>query len=158
MRVLGKLWVVAVGKVRSACWREAQAAYLRRLRRYADVQLIEVRDRVGRGLPDAVAVRREGDALLRASASARRRFALAVEGTLYDSRTLAAFLRRQVESFGSLAFLIGGPVGLAPEVTAACDGLISLSPLTFPHELARLMLLEQLYRAATILSGEPYHK
>ncbi len=158
MRVLGKLWIVAVGKMRTAYWREAQAEYLRRLRRYADVRLVEVRDVVGRGLPEAVAVRREGDALLRASASARRRFALAVEGAPMSSEQWAAFVQHEVETFGSLAFLIGGPVGLAPEVTVACDGSLSLSPLTFPHELARLILLEQLYRAATILCGEPYHK
>ena len=84
--------------------------------------------------------------------------ALSATGRQMDSPGLAAFLQKQIEIYGSLAFLIGGPVGLAAEVLTSCDDTLSLSPLTFPHELARVILLEQLYRAATIISGEKYHK
>ena len=79
-------------------------------------------------------------------------------GRLMDSATLAAFLQRQIETYGHLAFAIGGPVGLSDAVASACQETLALSPLTFPHELARVILLEQLYRAMTILKGESYHK
>jgi len=157
-RFMGKLIVAAVGKLHGAYWRTAQQEYLTRLRRYTDVTLIEVKDVVGRGTPDAVAMQREGEALLAAVKDARYTLALTATGRQMDSPQLADYLRKQIEVYGSLAFVIGGPVGLAPEVVAACDETLSLSPLTFPHELARVILLEQLYRAATILSGEKYHK
>lgn len=156
-RLTGKIMIVAVGKLHGD-WRAAQQDYLARLRRYTDVTLIEVKDAVGRGALDAVAMQREGEALLAAAKDARRVIALTATGKQMDSPGLADFLRKQIEVYGSLAFLIGGPVGLSPEVIAGCDDTLSLSPLTFPHELARVVLLEQLYRAATILSGEKYHK
>ena len=99
-----------------------------------------------------------GEALLAAAKEARRLIALTAGGKQMDSPGLADFLRKQIEVYGSLAFLIGGPVGLSPDVLAACDDALSLSLLTFPHELARVILLEQLYRAATIIGGEKYHK
>lgn len=158
VRLSGKITIVAVGKLRSDHWRAAQQDYLKRLRRYTHVALVEVKDAVGHGLPDDVAIQREGAALLAAVKDAHRTIALHADGKLVDSLQFAAFLRKRIEVYGSVAFLIGGPVGLAPEVLAACDEQLSLSALTFPHELARVMLLEQLYRAATILSGEKYHK
>jgi 23S rRNA (pseudouridine1915-N3)-methyltransferase len=158
MRFMGKVMIVAVGKLHSAYWRAAQQEYLARLRRYADVTLIEVKDVVGRGVPDGVAMQREGEALLAAAKDARRVIALSATGKQMDSLSLADFLQKQIEIYGSLAFLIGGPVGLAPEVLKNSDDMLSLSPLTFPHELARVILLEQLYRAATIVAGEKYHK
>jgi len=157
-RLSGTITVAAVGKLRAAHWRAAQQDYLKRLRRYTQVQLVEVKDAVGRGLPDAVAMQREGAALLTAAKDARRIIALHAAGKQMDSLQLAKFLRKQIEVYGRVAFLIGGPVGLSTEVLEACDDQFSLSALTFPHELARVMLLEQLYRAATILSGEKYHK
>ncbi|MFN2108060.1 MAG: 23S rRNA (pseudouridine(1915)-N(3))-methyltransferase RlmH [Anaerolineae bacterium] len=158
MRLMGKIAIIAVGKLHGAYWRAAQQDYLARLRRYTDVRLIVVKDVVGRGIPDSVAMQREGVTLLAAAKDARRVIALSATGKQMDSPGLADFLRKQIEIYGSLAFLIGGPVGLAPEVLKSCDDTLSLSPLTFPHELARVILLEQLYRAATIINGEKYHK
>ena len=88
----------------------------------------------------------------------RRLIALTPTGKLRSSPKLASWLQKRVEVYGRLALLIGGPLGFSDEVLAACDEQISLSPLTFPHELARILLLEQLYRACTILAGEQYHK
>lgn len=158
VRLTGKITLVAVGKLHGVYWRAAQQEYLVRLRRYTDVTLIEVKDVVGQGTPDGVAMQREGEALLAAARNARRVIALTATGRQMDSPQLAEFLRKQIEVYGSLAFLIGGPVGLSPDVLAACDETLSLSLLTFPHELARVVLLEQLYRAATIIGGEKYHK
>jgi 23S rRNA (pseudouridine1915-N3)-methyltransferase len=157
-RLSGWLDIVAVGRLRGGLWRAAQDEYLRRLQRYATVRLIEVRDCVGKGDPDTVAVRREGEMLLDASAEARLRVGLTHEGQALDSAGLAAFLRRQTAAHGRIAWILGGPLGLSGQVLAACGFRLSLSRMTFPHELARVILLEQLYRGATILSGEGYHK
>ena len=157
-KLSGQITVTAVGKIKAKHWRAAQDEYLKRLSRYTTIKLVEVKDAVGRGRPDAAALAREGEALLKASAGARRRIALTPTGKLMSSEAFARFARKEVEEYGRVAFLIGGPLGFSPDVLGQCDAQISLSPLTFTHELARVILLEQLYRAATIVAGEKYHK
>jgi 23S rRNA (pseudouridine1915-N3)-methyltransferase len=157
-RKIGKITIAAVGPIKKTHWQSAQDDYVKRLNRYTDLTMTEVKDAVGRGFADDVAMQREGNALLKATSKAQRRILLAPDGQELDSEQLAAFLNRQFEIFGRLAFLVGGPLGFAPEVIAVADDRLSLSRLTFPHELARIVLLEQLYRAFTILRGEPYHK
>lgn len=157
-QAFGRITVVAVGKMRTAHWLAAQTDYTSRLSRYTSFDLIETKDAVGRGRPDDVAMQKEGELLLAAAARANQTILLSAEGKTYSSPGLARTLRRQIEQHGHLAFLIGGPLGFSDEVRAAAAGTLSLSPMTFPHELARIMLLEQLYRAFTILRGEPYHK
>lgn len=157
-RVMGQMLIAAVGKLRTAYWLAAQQEYLKRLERYTNVTLIEVKDVTGRSIPDQVAMQREGEALLKAAESAAYKVALTPDGRQMTSPALAKWLQTTIEQHGRLAFLIGGPPGFAEAVVAASDFQLSLSPLTFPHELARVMLLEQLYRAFTILHGEKYHK
>lgn len=157
-KLAGQITVTAVGKIKAKHWRAAQEEYLKRLSRYTTVKLVEVKDVVGRGRPDAAALAREGEALLKASASARRRIALTPAGKLMSSEAFARFVQQEVVAYGRIAFLIGGPLGFSPDVLGQCQAQISLSPLTFTHELARVILLEQLYRAATILAGKKYHK
>jgi 23S rRNA (pseudouridine1915-N3)-methyltransferase len=99
---------------------------------------------------------REGRALLEARPAGATVVALDRSGSLLDSEELARGLVRWASP--SAAFLIGGPLGLHPAVLEAADRIWSLSPLTFPHELARVLVAEQLYRAVTILRGVPYHK
>lgn len=154
----GHIMVAAVGKLKRREWRAAQEDYLTRLNRYTDASLQEVKDAVGRGFEDAVAMSREGEALLNATADGQRRILLSADGRAYSSPQFARFLREQIELYGRVAFLVGGPLGFAPTVEAAADSRLALSKMTFPHDLARIMLLEQLYRAFTILRGEPYHK
>lgn len=154
----GHIQIAAVGKLKRREWRTVQDDYLQRLNRYTEASLLEVKDAVGRGFEDSVAMQREGEALLKATADSQRRILLSADGRMLSSRQLARLLQEQVEIYGRVAFLIGGPLGFAPEVTAAANSRLSLSRLTFPHDLARIMLLEQLYRAFTILRGEPYHK
>lgn len=154
----GQITVVAVGKVRAAHWSAAQDEYVKRLDRCTSFQLIQVKDMVGRGMVDAVAVEREGEELLRAAERAPVRVLLSADGRTYTSQALAIWLQKQIEGAGHVAFLIGGPLGFSESVRAAAPERLSLSLMTFPHELARVMLLEQLYRAFTILRGEPYHK
>ncbi len=153
----GQIDIVAVGKIRARHWQTAQEEYLGRLERYVAVRLVELKDVVG-SVPDAVALQREGGILLDAARAARRRIALTPAGEQRDSLALAQWLGQQLEQYGHLAWLIGGPLGFAPEVLAGCEERLALSRLTFPHELARIVLLEQLYRAMTVLSREKYHK
>ena len=158
MRLNGRLTIAAVGKIKNKAWLAAQQDYVKRLGWYTTVDLVELKDVVGRSVPDSVALAREGEQLLKSTTNSSRLIALTPTGTLYSSPDLAVWLQKRVEGYGRIAFLIGGPLGFSDEVLAACDEQISLSPLTFTHELARVLLLEQLYRACTILAGEQYHK
>ena len=157
-RAIGHLTVAAVGRLRERHWQAAQDEYVRRLGRYTDFQLVEVRDMVGKVQPDAVAAAREGEQLLAAAPRGSRLVLMTADGRQMDSPELAAWLQGQLEQYGTLAFLIGGPVGFDPATAAVAHERLALSRLTFPHELARVILLEQLYRAFTIWHGEPYHK
>jgi 23S rRNA (pseudouridine1915-N3)-methyltransferase len=156
-RRIGHITIAAVGKLRASHWQRAQADYVRRLEHYTVFNLIEVKDIVGKSMPGAVAVAKEGELLL-AAATGRRTILLSEDGRLQTSNQMAETLRAQLEQFGHLVFLIGGPIGFDEAVKAAAHDKWALSPLTFTHELARVILLEQLYRAFTILHGEPYHK
>ncbi len=157
-RSTGSISLVAVGKLRATHYKLAQDEYLKRLKRYTTFELIQVKDVVGSSIPDAVAKQREGQSLLAAATNARRTFAFTPTGKLMDSRQFASFVRKQIDVYQKLALLIGGPLGFSQEALASCDGQLSLSPLTFPHELARVVVLEQLYRAFTIINRENYHK
>jgi 23S rRNA (pseudouridine1915-N3)-methyltransferase len=157
-RLGGRLLVAAVGKIKEKHWQAAQADYVKRLNRYTDFQLVEVKDAMGRTVPEAVARQREGEQLLQAVGDMHRLIALSPEGKQMSSPELAEFLQKEVVTYGRLAFFIGGPLGFSDEVLTTCHLQLSLSLLTFPHEMARIILLEQLYRACTILSGEKYHK
>jgi 23S rRNA (pseudouridine1915-N3)-methyltransferase len=142
-----RLVIVAVGKVRDRSLRAATDEYLDRVRRYVPCDEIEIAE----GPPAKVAA-----AMARASAGASV-IALEVGGRAMRSEAFAAALARLgSRGKGLVAFLIGGADGLPPEASAGADDRWSLSSLTFPHRLARLVLAEQLYRGMTILRGEPY--
>lgn len=157
-RLGGHILIAAVGKMKTPHWKAAQEEYLGRLNRYTSARLVEVKDAVGHGRPDRAAADEEGRLLLKATRSAGRRIALDRRGRTPDSPELARYLEKQVDTFGKLSLLIGGPVGLSRDVLETCEDSLSLGPLTLPHELARVVFLEQLYRAATIINGEKYHK
>lgn len=132
------------------------AVFEERAGRYFDLEVVEVRP--GRGAPDAVR-EEEGRALLARLPDRCRTYALTRAGDGVASRELAEELR-EIGTYGpgAAAWVIGGAFGLSADVLAAADRRITLSPMTLPHELTRLVLAEQLYRAGTILRGEPYHK
>lgn len=150
-----KLQVVCVGEPSRPLAR-AIAEYEARAGRYFDLRIVEVR--AGRGDPARIRAT-EADALLSEVPERGRTFALAREGDRLDTRGLVDELH-DIAAYGSgaAAWLVGGAFGLSASVLAAVDRRISVSDLTLPHELARLVLAEQLYRAGTILRGEPYHK
>ena len=146
MRVL----VIAVGKLKERGAREWIDDYARRIGRYAEYQELELRD----GALGEVEER-----LRKAVPPRAQLVALEVQGKVMSSVELARFVGRCEESaLGPLAFLVGGAYGLPPAVSQAAQHRLSLSALTLPHRLARLVLVEQIYRAFTIVKGEPYHK
>lgn len=137
--------------------REAADEYLRRLRRYARVTELEVRE-AGKAGNAAAQRRSEAAAITQALASGAVTVALARTGVGWSSRELAKKLGGWRDQSRTVAFLIGGAEGLAPELVEGAAHRWSLGPLTLPHELARVVVIEQLYRAGTIVAGEKYHK
>lgn len=151
--------LIAVGKLRGAIWLPAATEYSQRLQRYVKFELVEIRDSISKGLPEAAALAEEGKVIAQALPPGNFLVALDREGKSFDSAQLAQLLQKQIGAgIRKLDFVIGGPVGLDKKILAQANLRLSLSAMTLPHELARVVLLEQLYRALTILRGEPYHK
>lgn len=149
--------VVAVGRPRSPGLAEAIRTYERRAERYFRLRTVEV---PAGGSGDEERDRaREGAAILEVAPDGLDLVALTREGGGMTSRGLARYLG-ELATYGlpGAAFAVGGAAGLAEDVLARARYRLSLSPMTLPHELARLVLVEQLYRAGTILRGEPYHR
>lgn len=135
--------VVAVGRVKDAALRAACDGYLERLRHYAKLDEVEVKDeaRLDGGIP-----------------AGSRLVALSRQGESWSSRELASRTERWEREARDVTFAIGGADALPDAVRSRADDVWSLSPLTLPHELARVVVYEQLYRAYTIRRGEPYHR
>lgn len=155
--------IACVGRLKEDYLLRAAAEYLRRLSRFAQVELYEVGDEpVPERLSAAQrteALSREGVRLLKGIPAKEPVIALCIEGKRFTSESFAASLSGWLESGGArCTFVIGGSLGLAPEVVSRANAMLSLSDLTFPHQLARILLLEQIYRACKINAGEPYHK
>ena len=151
-----QLALVAVGALRPG-FREMCDEYLRRLGRYAKASEVEVKE-AGR-LPEGPARRAEEAKRLRAALPQGAAIvACAREGQSWSSQQLAQRIDKWQLAARPVAVVIGGSNGLDPEFIAAADQRWSLGPLTMPHELARVVVAEQLYRGFTILKGEPYHK
>lgn len=152
------IYLIAIGRVKNTPLREACAQYEARTRRYVRLEVREVRDA---GLPDRDADRIrliEGEALLKAIPRDAQLVAVTRTGESRSSPDLAQQLDDWRQSNKDVAFVIGGAHGLNETVMKRAQSRLSLSQMTLPHELARLTLLEQIYRACTILRGEPYHK
>ncbi|HOX20749.1 MAG TPA: 23S rRNA (pseudouridine(1915)-N(3))-methyltransferase RlmH [Gemmatimonadales bacterium] len=151
-----ELWLLAVGKLRP-CYREACDDYLRRIGRRAKVHEVEVRE-AARAPTRAVQQAEEADRLRARIPPRAQVVALAREGRAWTSAELADRFARWEADARPLVFLVGGSTGLDPGLVTESESVWSLGPLTLPHELARVVVVEQIYRAGTILRGEPYHK
>lgn len=147
--------ILAVGKLRS-CYREACDEYAKRLRRYTPFAEREIRE--GRGNRSAEIERDEARRMLAKLPDRATLVVLTRGGSEWSSAELAARLERWSLQSRPLAFAIGGSTGLGGEILDRAEQRWSLGPLTLPHELARVIVCEQIYRAFTILRGEPYHK
>lgn len=153
-----RIEVIAVDRLRAPWAREAMEDYLGRIARYCPVERREVK--ASRG-DDARAVAEEGERLLAAAAGGPgdRIVALAPAGEPLASEGWASMLSDwRLDGVGRAVFVVGGAGGLSRAVIQAADRTLSLGPQTLPHELAQVVLAEQLYRAFTIQRGEPYHK
>jgi 23S rRNA (pseudouridine1915-N3)-methyltransferase len=150
------LSIIAVGKLRPY-YREAADDYARRLKRYVTIHEYEVRE-ASRAPNAATQLAEEAKRLDARVAAGAAVVALTRDGAGWSSRDLAAQLDRWLIASRPVTLVIGGSSGLDPSLLARAHSRWSLGPLTLPHELARVVVLEQLYRAFTILRGEPYHK
>lgn len=152
-----KITIVAVGKLKERYWRDAIDEYLKRMRPYVDIRLVELAD-----MPDTqkeMARRREGEAIIKALPFDAKVVLLASEGTTRSSEDIARWIDRcAVCAISHLVFVIGGSSGVSPAVRQRAEETLSLGAITLPHNLARVVLAEQLYRAFKIIRNEPYHK
>ena len=155
--------VISVGKLKEKPYRLMADEYLKRLSRfgkYEEIELPDLPEREGASPAEERQIRtREGEAMLQRIRPGDRVIALTIPGKQRSSEELAAEMAEaKNRGTGRLVFLIGGSLGLGENVLARADGEMSMSRMTFPHQLARVMLLEQLYRAEKINAGERYHK
>ena len=158
-----RVTVLCVGKLKEKFYIDAAAEYVKRLQRHCKLELIELPEQ---RLPDEPspaeiqkALRTEGDAIRERLPKGGAVIALCIEGRPCSSEELS----RRMAEFGvqgktQLTFLIGGSVGLDEDLKRQADWRLSMSPMTFPHHMARIMLLEQIYRAYQIAGGAKYHK
>ena len=143
-----KITIVAVGKIKEAFYREAVAEYVKRLSRFARVEIREI--------AEGASLQAEGVEILRACKGYT--VALAVEGEKLSSEALAAKIQKCTDAGKDITFIIGSSCGLSDEVKKAADYKLSFSDMTFPHQLMRVILCEQIYRAFMINNGSTYHK
>ena len=156
-----KICMVLTGSLRRSLLREGFEDYARRIRRYASLDVLEIRGSpMGRKAPRRASGLRDEAGRIRRRLMGGRYYTVALSNEraarAMDSEGLARFLRERLASSLDLAFLIGGPYGLDGGLLEEADMTLSLSPMTLPHEMAALVLAEQVYRAFTILRGEPY--
>lgn len=153
-----RLVVAVVGKLRHTELRGAILDYQARASRYWPLEVHEVREEKAAALAASEVITREGRRLREKIPPGARTIACHSAGDAQSSEQFAAMLQGARETGRTMAFVIGGAFGLAREILAGADITLSLAPFTLPHELARLVLTEQIYRAGTIVRGEPYHK
>lgn len=158
-----RVTVLCVGKLKEKFYIDAAAEYVKRLQRHCKLELIELPEQ---RLPDdpspaeiQKALRTEGDAIREKLPKGGAVIALCIEGKPCSSQELSRRMADlAVQGKTQLTFLIGGSVGLDEDLKRRADWRLSMSPMTFPHHMARIMLLEQLYRAYQIADGTKYHK
>jgi 23S rRNA (pseudouridine1915-N3)-methyltransferase len=152
-----RLIVAVVGKPRNAALAAAIDEYETRAARYWPLEVHEVREERASGISSSTVRDREGERLGDRAGSARI-VACDAGGKAFASEEFAKWLQRERENDRDTAFVIGGAFGLSDALLGKATMKLSLAPWTLPHELARLVLAEQLYRAGSIIRGEPYHK
>ncbi|HHX28342.1 MAG TPA: 23S rRNA (pseudouridine(1915)-N(3))-methyltransferase RlmH [Firmicutes bacterium] len=158
-----RIRITLVGKVRERYLREGAAEYLKRLRPYAHVELVELEDEsVPETLSEkqlALARQVEAERILRTLRENEYVVVLDVQGTQMSSEDLSRWIQeRALSGSSNLALVIGGTTGLAPEIISRARLRLSMGPMTFPHQFMPMLVAEQLYRAFRIGRGEPYHR
>ena len=158
-----KLTVIAVGKIKEKYLKDAVTEYSKRLSRYCKLEIIEAADEktpdhASVAVEDAIRAK-EGERLLKHIRDDMYVITLEIGGKMLTSEEFAEKIETLgVQGKSSIAFVIGGSIGLGEEVLKRSDFALSFSKMTFPHQLMRVVLLEQVYRGYRIVNGEPYHK
>ncbi|WP_372996279.1 23S rRNA (pseudouridine(1915)-N(3))-methyltransferase RlmH [Lutispora sp.] len=155
--------IITVGKLKEKYLKEAVSEYSKRLSKYCKLEIIEVPDEkapetMSRAEEEAVK-QKEGQAVLKHVKNDTYVVALAIDGKMLSSEGFSEFINSLgIRGKSNIAFIIGGSLGLSDEVLRRADYKLSFSPMTFPHQLMRVILLEQIYRGFKIMRGEVYHK
>ncbi len=158
-----RITIIAVGSIKEKFYRDAIAEYEKRLSRYCKLNIVQVEDektpdKMSQAQEDAIK-KKEADRILRHVKEDACVIALAIRAKMYDSEAFAEEIERLgIQGSSHIQFLIGGSLGLHQDVLDRADQTMSFSMLTFPHQLMRVILLEQIYRGFRIINGEPYHK
>ena len=158
-----KITILCVGKVKEKFYREGISEFTKRLSRYCKLEIIEVSDE--KTIEDAseteirIVKEKEGERLLKNIKDDAYVICLCIDGKQLDSEELSEKIEKLgIQGTSHICFVIGGSLGLADEVVKRADFKLSFSPMTFPHQLMRVILLEQIYRSYRIMNHEPYHK
>ncbi len=159
---MANITLITVGTLKESYLKDAVAEYKKRLSQYARVDEINIKEERIANEDDTSEVRRalesEGDRIIAAIPKGSGKIALCVEGKQYDSPALAHLIGKMADEGGKITLIIGSSHGLSDKVKRECDVRLSVSALTFPHQLMRVVLYEALYRSFTILAGKKYHK
>lgn len=155
--------IIAVGKIKEKFFSQAIEEYGKRLKRYCNFEIIEIKDEPTPENPSerekAAVLKKEGERIAEKIPKGAKIVALCVEGKQKSSEELAEFIQNAAnEGKSRIVFIIGGSFGLFEEIKKAASDRLSFSKMTFPHQLMRVILSEQIYRAFTILEGKTYHK
>lgn len=158
-----KITLVTVGKIKEKFFEEAIKEYSKRLSRYCKLEILQVADeKTPEGASEAVELQikeKEGQRILSLIRDDAYVIALAIEGKMLDSEELAERIEKLgVSGISQIVFVIGGSLGLSAQVMKRADYALSFSRMTFPHQLMRVVLLEQIYRSYRIMNHQPYHK
>ncbi len=157
-----KIKIINVGKFKEDYLRKAYAEYAKRLSGYCSLEEIVLEPERLPDKPSAAQIEKaldaEGEKILKKVPSGAFTIAMCIEGKKLDSVSFAELLQKKTLTTGQICLLIGGSYGLSSKVKSAADYSLSMSDMTFPHQLAKIMLLEQLYRAFKINEGGTYHK
>lgn len=158
-----KITIICVGKLKEKYWTGAIVEYSKRLGRYCNLQIIELPDEKtpdnSSAAMDEIIKIKEGDRILKAIKDESYVIALAIEGQMMNSEELADKINNLgILGKSHISFIIGGSLGLSPEVLNRANYKLSFSKMTFPHQLMRVILMEQIYRSYRIIHNEPYHK
>lgn len=158
-----KITLITVGKIKEKYLRDAIAEYSKRLSRYCKLEIIEVADEKtpdhARDVMENTIRDKEAERIMKYVKEDAYVITLEINGKLISSEELSAKINQLgIQGTSHIIFIIGGSIGLGKEVLARSDYALSFSKMTFPHQLMRVILLEQIYRSYRIINGEPYHK
>ena len=159
---MANITLITVGTLKENYLKDAVGEYKKRLSQYARVDEVNIKEEKINNEDDPSEIKRalesEADKIIAAIPKGSAKIALCVEGKQYDSVALAGLIGRMIDESGKIALIIGSSHGLSERVKRECDVRLSVSALTFPHQLMRVVLYEALYRSFTILAGKKYHK